>query len=177
MYILKNRFTDTKKQAKFWEDNTFNLLDINLALFDCGLNTQMFEFSWHFAEPKIAEFYNWFELDFEFIKDVLGIPDEYVSRETNFSLDMDINAIPRDSSKLMFDKEKMQQNFEKMMKLFAKETKEIIEKLLLEGQKQIEKGTIKADDFKQEELKFEFIKKLIEEKEKEEQTRENKTDK
>ena len=153
MYILKHKFSSSEAAKEYYNKNAYNLLDVTLALYDLGLHTQMLHFSWHFAEPDVDEFYNWFAFDFEFVKDMLGIPKEYVSRDTYPAKDMDLKTLKRNPSELKYNKQKVEKVFAKLVETLQTETKEQTNTLKQELKQLLSSGKIKKEDIvKKEEI-------------------------
>ena len=158
MFIVKKRFDSTKQSINFWNKSSYDILDINMALHDKGLNKEALYFSMHFVEPNMAKFYSYFEFDFNFIKQLLEIPDEYISRDTIITSELNITNVKRDASQLKLSAEKMQAIFEKTMQLLLEESKEMSEKLLIDAKKLIKQGLMKDTDALTNQPKFDFPK-------------------
>lgn len=159
MFIFKNQFKNVEEANKFWNSSAFDLLDLNFALADSGLTAQAVELALHFAEPDLMAIYGCYMLDFEFMKNALGVPSVYVSREEEFSSEM---AQPqRDASQLKYSKEEMKKRFEKLMQILKEEFEKSVKKLQAQGRELIDSGVLKTQQMGKFEPTFDVIKETI----------------
>lgn len=159
MDIFIKRFTRLEEAKQFWDASAYDIIDIGLALSDKGLKAQSLEFSLHFGEPDLMKIYSNFKINFQYIKDVLGIPEVYVDR--NFKIDKNTTAEPaRDASTLQYAPEKMKERFEKLMKKFKKELEDSLKKLDKEIKKLIDAGVLKKDQIKPVEINLKYEEEL-----------------